>query len=144
MSVTAGSHWQKKLPGGRILAAPSWLVPGTVADNCRFLAGRVDEVGLLFFETDACLAYSTKELPENLAELPLSWHVHLPVDLPWQEPETCADICLQLLRKVAFLRPNRAVLHPPVHADAQGLLRRLSALQLRAKLLRHFRLVLHN
>ncbi len=102
-----------RLPGGRVLAAPSWLIPGALADNCRFLAGRVDEVGLLFFETAACAAYTANDVPADLADLPLSYHVHLPVDLPWGDPRLCARICAGLLDKVSFLRPGRAVLHPP-------------------------------
>ena len=112
-----------RLPGGRVLAAPSWLIPGDLAANCRFLAGRVDEVGLLFFETAACLAYTAKDLPADLAELSLTYHVHLPVDLPWENPPACARICAVLLEKIAFLRPTRAVLHPPVGTAAPDALR---------------------
>lgn len=115
-----------RLLPGRTLAAPSWVRPGTILDNCVFLAGRVDEVGLSFFESNACLAYEEQDLPASLKTLPLTYHVHLPMDLPMREPEKAADICLALLGKVAFLaekkgvpdegRPPvlpRAVLHPP-------------------------------
>ncbi len=111
-----------RLPVGRVLAAPSWLIPGDLAANCRFLAGRVDEVGLLFFETAACLAYTDKDLPTEPACLSLAYHVHLPVDLPWENPPACATICASLLKKIAFLRPTRAVLHPPVGKSAPGVL----------------------
>jgi len=116
----------------RHLAAPSWVIPATLEENCRFLAGqtgrprRVDEVGLLFFETEGSLAYTERDIPESLAALPLSFHVHLPVDLPWHDPERAARICRTLLQKVAFLSPYaphcRAVLHPPPHdpVDAIG------------------------
>lgn len=97
----------------RTIAAPSWVVPDTLAANCRFLAGRVDEVGLLFFETKACLAYTRQDLPPDLAGLPLAWHVHLPLDLPWHDPEETARVCLALMDKAAFLGARRAVLHPP-------------------------------
>ena len=112
-----------RLPGGWVLAAPSWLIPGDLAANCRFLSGRVDEVGLLFFETTACLAYTAKDLPEVLAGLSLAYHVHLPVDLPWENPPACAKICALLWEKVAFLRPTRAVLHPPIGSAAPDVLR---------------------
>lgn len=111
------------LPGGRILAAPSWVLPGTLAENACFLEGRVDEVGLLFMETAACLAYTDEELPAFLADLAVSWHAHLPVDLPWNEPEQAAIVCRKLLEKTAFLPgcggsgEKNAVLHPPA-ADA--------------------------
>ena len=113
----------------RICAAPSWVLPGTVAENCVFLAGRnVEEAGLLFMESAACLAYTEADLPPALAELPLSFHVHLPVDLPMSDPVRAASICGELLDKVAFLpgsspsragecrsAPLRGVLHPPAH-----------------------------
>lgn len=96
------------------LAAPSWVIPGGIADNARFLAGKVSEVGLCFFETEACLAYGEADLPSDLADLPLQWHVHLPVDLPWYDaPGAAADAALRLMDKVAFLDCRRAVLHLP-------------------------------
>ncbi len=110
---------------GRILAAPSWVMPAGVAKNCRFLAGRVDEVGLLFLETESSLAYTQHDLPPDLADLPLAWHVHLPVDLPWGGPlahtaqhdgKNAAQICIALMEKVCFLGAKRAVLHPPAHS----------------------------
>jgi hypothetical protein len=77
----------------------------------------------------------------SLAALPLSFHVHLPVDLPWHEPERAAKICLALLRKVSCLRNSgvpdgkqspphcRGVLHPPPHdpADSGSAARKLAA-----------------
>ena len=66
----------------RHLAVPSWVMAGGIADNARFVAGQAAEVGLCFFETQACLAYEPADLPPELAALPLAWHVHLPVDLP--------------------------------------------------------------
>lgn len=94
---------------GRTLAAPSWVGSGTILDNCAFLAGRVDEVGLLFFESTSCLAYTEQDLPASLGELPLTYHVHLPVDLPMREPAKAADICLALLNKTAFLAEKKRV-----------------------------------
>ena len=99
------------LPDGRCLAAPSWVMPGTIAENCLFLAGKVDEVGLLFLETAASLAYTKTDLPPSLASLPLSFHVHLPVDLPPCGSQS-ATLCHRLMEKVAFLQAKRAVLHP--------------------------------
>ena len=101
---------------GRMLAAPSWVIPGTLADNCRFLSGKVDEVGLLFFEQDACLAYGKGDLPLSLADLGLSYHVHLPADLDWSRPALAAENCLRLMDKVDFLKARLAVLHPPTMA----------------------------
>lgn len=96
------------------LAAPSWVVPGAVLDNCVFLEGVVDEIALLFLETENCLAYGEKDLPRALADLNFDYHVHLPADLPWPRGgEAVAAVCLALMDKVAFLGAERAVLHPP-------------------------------
>jgi hypothetical protein len=122
---------------GRIFAVPSWVIPGTLADNCVFLAGRADEAGLLFLETAACLAYGENDLPPCLADLPLRYHAHLPVDLPWAEPAKTASACAVLLDKIAFLGaekrgaapcPLRAVLHPPDHdpSDSGAAARKLA------------------
>ena len=138
----------ERLPG-RVLAAPSWVMPGTLAENCAFLATKVDEIGLLFMESAACLAYGPGDLPDFPADLPLSCHMHLPVDLPMDTPARAAAICAELLDKVArlpvgghwreragdppFSEPSaargqtgegraamRAVLHPPAHDPADA------------------------
>ena len=109
----------ERLPG-RVLAAPSWVMPGTVAENCAFLASVVDEVGLLFMETSACLAYDKRDLPNSLADLPLTYHVHLPLDLPMQEPEQAADICARLLDKTAHLPSAAAPAKSAVRENASG------------------------
>ena len=102
------------------LAAPSFVIPAGVAENARFLAGKVDEVGLCLFETSACLNYGPHDLPPDLAALPLRWHAHLPVDLPWPHKSgaahparTAATLARRVLEKAAFLQPRCAVLHPP-------------------------------
>lgn len=94
-------------------AAPSWVMPGTVAENARFLAGRVAEVGLCCFETEASAAMSEEELPAALAALPLRWHLHLPSDLPLDSGSRAAEACLRVWKRTAFLRPWAAVLHLP-------------------------------
>lgn len=109
---------------GRTVAAPSWVMPGTVQENCRILAPLADEVGILFFETEASLAAGAAELPPELAALPLSYHVHLPVDLPMHQPEKAARIAATLLQKLAFLGVQRAVVHPPAGEHAPLLLQR--------------------
>lgn len=96
-------------------AAPSCVLPATVADNARFLAGRVAEVGLCLFEAQSCLNYGREDLPGDLAALPLRWHAHLPVDLPWEAGGgAAAALALAVLHKVSYLRPHLVVLHPPV------------------------------
>lgn len=96
------------------IAAPSYVWPVGILENCVRLARLVPEVGLLFFQTRACLDYAEEDLPPALADLGLRYHVHLPLDLPWEDgPEAVWAACSALLDKCAFLRPWAAVLHPP-------------------------------
>lgn len=102
------------------LAAPSFVLPGSVAENARFLAGRVEEVALCCFETAGTLAYTGADLPPDLARLPLRWHLHLPLDLPWEEGAgAAARAALAVYGRVAYLAPHLAVLHPPTAMRAQ-------------------------
>ncbi|MDR1778114.1 MAG: sugar phosphate isomerase/epimerase [Desulfovibrio sp.] len=101
------------------IAAPSCVLPATVAENAFFLCGRVDEVCLCLFDCKACLEYSEKDLPRSLLTLPLSWHAHLPCDLPWDlGADAAAKAALAVLDKVGFLSVSRAVLHPPPGSSA--------------------------
>lgn len=96
------------------LAAPSWVFPGTIWENCVFLEHKVDEIALLLMETKSCLAYGRHDLPPALADLDIGWHAHLPLDLPWDAGgEAVAGVCLTLMDMIAFLGADRAVLHPP-------------------------------
>jgi hypothetical protein len=85
-----------------------------VGQNCRRLQGLVDEAALVFFQTRGCLEYNAHDLPPWMAELDLSYHMHLPLDLPWEAGgEAVADTAAVLADKAAFCRPKRFVLHPP-------------------------------
>lgn len=109
------------------LAAPSFVLPGTAAENICFLNNRVDEVALCFFEARSCLDYGPQDLPDSLPDPApqapgLGFHVHLPVDLPWparagahdaHAGHEAADLALAVCAKAAHLRPRLAVLHPP-------------------------------
>jgi sugar phosphate isomerase/epimerase len=108
------------------VAATSFVWPAGVAENCHRLAGKVDEVSLIFFETASSLSYTEEDLPASLAELGLSYHLHLPLDLDWQAgPEAAFESVRQLVSKVAFLRPRCFVLHPPRDPDALAAFLRL-------------------
>ncbi len=96
----------------RKLAAPSYVLPEKIPKNCVFLAEFVDEVSLCFFETKACLAYNEHDLPQSLLNLELSYHVHLPLDLPWDRPKIAWKTIETLVHKSIFLQPNCYVLHP--------------------------------
>lgn len=100
------------------VAAPSFVIPAGAAENSRFLADFFLEVCLLFFETESCLAYTDFDLPSELASLPISWHVHLPLDLPWERGLDVAWHKLKgLMDKAAFVSPRAWVLHPPTEPD---------------------------
>ncbi len=106
------------------VAAPSFVIPGTVRENCAFLRSSFPEVGLLLFETQACLDYGPADLPGPDEFPELSFHAHLPLDLPWTEgPARIEAVLGALLAKVAHLRPWAWVLHPPPGADLAELAR---------------------
>ncbi len=100
------------------LAATSFVIPGTVAENCRYLDSRTRETGLTFFETESCLAYDENDLPPELADLDMAWHVHLPLDLPWHlGPDKSWGKIKGLMDKTTYLKPWAYVLHPPPDPD---------------------------
>lgn len=100
------------------VAAPSFVIPAGAAENSHFLAEYFPEICLLFFETEACLKYSDHDLPSNLADLSVSWHIHLPLDLPWAHGlDTVWDTLARLVDKTAYLSPHCWVLHPPTEPD---------------------------
>lgn len=108
-------------------AAPSWVRPGNIAENAKFLADKCAGIELCLFETGACLDYTSDDLPKFLAEMPFSWHLHLPLDLPWHKGEEyVAEICRQIACKTAFLKPVAAVLHPPNGSEAKLLLKKFA------------------
>jgi len=103
------------------LAAPSFVLPAGVAENSRYLSRYFPEIALLFFETEACLAYGDEDLPPDLADLDCAWHVHMPLDLPWEKGlDTTWQKIDGLLAKAAYLAPHAYVLHPPPIPDVLG------------------------
>lgn len=102
------------------LAVPSFVLSGTVKENVRFLNGRVGEVGLCFFESQACLAYTDADIPTAAECGILRFHVHLPLDLVWPDAaddavkaRQTAQMAFAILQKAGHLAPRCAVLHPP-------------------------------
>lgn len=116
-SVTAAQNkWGVEFPYS--VAATSFVVPAGAAENAIYLANRFPEIALLFFEADACLNYTEADLPPSMADLPLSWHVHMPLDFDWADG---LDVIWHkidgLIDKAAFLSPQSYVLHPPTEPD---------------------------
>ncbi|MFO8033452.1 MAG: cobamide remodeling phosphodiesterase CbiR [Desulfohalobiaceae bacterium] len=100
------------------LAAPSFVWPARIGENCLRLEPLVQEVGLVFFDTAGSLEYSAADLPPWLAELDLEYHLHLPLDLPWEQGASLVfDICQRLMQKTDYLAPHLYVLHPPPQED---------------------------
>ena len=105
------------------LAAPSCVIPDRVGPNCRRLSSLVGEVGIMLLETGGCLDYDERDLPGDLPALGLSYHAHLPLDLPWEKgPKAVAEAISALEQKIAFLCPRGYVLHPPAPGQLSGLL----------------------
>lgn len=101
-----------------VLAGPSCVVPGSIPENVSVLENLVSEVGLTFFDTRECLNYTQKDLPDNLAQRNLRYHIHLPLDLDWSAGAgKAADDVFRLLDKASFLEPDKFVLHPPEKVD---------------------------
>lgn len=80
-----------------------------------------------FFQTDASLAYTEDDLPAWLPDLPLTYHVHLPLDLPWLDGAGAGwEKIVALVQKSSFLSPRAFVLHPPDGPAWPDCLRRLA------------------
>jgi len=107
--------WNVKFPF--TVAAPSFVLPAGAEENSLFLADYFPEIALLFFEADACLAYTEADLPQHMADLDCLWHVHMPLDFDWSYG---IDVIWQkidgLIDKAAYLDPHAYVLHPPTES----------------------------
>lgn len=112
---------------GWIPAATSCVWPETAAVNCRRLARTVPEVGLYLLELASCLAYGPDDLPRKTYGL--AYHLHLPLDLPWDRGGEDAFAAMEgLLAKTAHLAPWGMVLHPPARlADLETFVAALAA-----------------
>jgi sugar phosphate isomerase/epimerase len=78
----------------------------------------------MLLETSGCLDYDETDLPPHLAALNLSFHAHLPLDLPWEAGAAAVDRAIRGLEsKIAFLGPREYVLHPPAPGRLSELLR---------------------
>jgi len=103
-----------KIKPNMVIAAPSFVWPTTVRENCYQLQDLVQEVGIILFETQACLKYTENDLSLDLASLDLSYHIHLPLDLPWSfGVPIVMEAVKKLVDKTAYLSPRGYVLHPP-------------------------------
>lgn len=118
----AGSSWENGEPVRRRypwkLGATSFVLPAPVEENVQYLAGRVDDVQLLFFESSwqARLPYTIDMdvLSGFLGEH--SYTVHLPLDLQLGAEDTsyrlkCVDEICRIVAACESLHPVAFDLH---------------------------------
>ncbi len=102
------------------IGATSFVLPAGVTENIHFLADKVDDVQLLYFESSdkSLLSHGLDvKLLKNLAvEFDLSYTVHLPLDLSLSSPDAAervdsvAEVC-RIVEEVAILSPLSFDLH---------------------------------
>lgn len=101
------------------LACPSFVYPAGYADNVRHLGPFVDEIQLLFFESQA-ESIPSRDLIRELADLAvknqITYHVHLPSDIYPGHPDPserlrAADTVHQMMQRCAPLTPSTYTLH---------------------------------
>ena len=97
------------------LAVTSRLWPGSLAENLYRISTwdlPIRQVGLLFYEREASLAYPSEEFT-HLAGLDA--HAHLPMDLPWEAgAQAVWDVICRLMDKPGGTNTLwGGVLHPP-------------------------------
>lgn len=108
----------KTTPSPWRLSATSWLWPKSLGENLRRIASwklPISEVALLFYQHAPSLAYLPKEFEHGRG---LSSHVHLPLDLPWDDgPPAVWDLLDRLMALPGVLPPWGGVLHPPAQPE---------------------------
>lgn len=103
-----------------ILACPSFVYPAGYLDNVRLLAGFVDEIQLLFFESRPTKRLPSTRLIRELANLAdttdITYNVHLPTDIFLGHPDPLerrrsTDAVQQILDRCGPLAPSTFTLH---------------------------------
>jgi len=109
------------------LGATSYVIPDDIVPNVRHLAGLVDDIEILLFESDAL---SPLPAPGVIAELgglardaALSYTVHLPLDanvgaLDETTRQSGVAKCLRAIDRTAPLSPHGYNIHFPAPPDA--------------------------
>ena len=107
------------------LGTTSYIIPAEIVPNVRALAGTVDDVELVLFESEAACnlpdAETVGELRRLAAENALSYTVHLPLDARLgerdeRERRRSVEKCLAVAERVREVEP----LAWTVHFDADG------------------------
>jgi sugar phosphate isomerase/epimerase len=106
------------------LATTSFIYPEDYVPNVRRLAGRVDEIELLFFESRAVPSAAViRELADIGRGSGLTYNVHLPLDVSIGHPgrrrrEGDVERLLAILERAAPLSPTTHTLHVPAEPEA--------------------------
>ena len=109
------------------LGTTSYIIPADLLANAAFLAGRVDDIELVLFESDEISPLPPPDTVNALKDLAgrfdLSYTVHLPLDV-WlgcadETLRRCSvDKCLRVIERMAPLVPFAWILH--FHGDRSG------------------------
>lgn len=109
------------------LGTSSFIIPDDILPNLRHLRGRVDDVELVLFESDALAnipsAADVTEMAELAVETDLTYTVHLPLDIrlgSGDEAERLASVgkCRRVIQRMTPIRPFAWILH--LHGDRRG------------------------
>jgi sugar phosphate isomerase/epimerase len=118
------------------LGAPSYVIPGDILANVKYLSGKVDDIEIVLFESDEIAALpdckSVMELRSIARHDDLTFTIHLPLDIRLGCPEKrerqkSIGICLRIIERMLPLSPFGFVLHcereakkPSATADIAG------------------------
>jgi len=109
------------------LGTTSYIIPDDILPNLDHLAGRVDDVELVLFESDEFSNMPTPDDVDTMArvgrEANLSFTVHLPLDTRLgsdDEGDRVASVgkCRRVMERMAPLAPFAWILH--LHGDRRG------------------------
>ena len=104
---------------GLRLGGTSWVVPGTFADNLRYLSNEVSDMEIVLFDTPEHSNMPSKDevraLRDLCGELGMSCTVHFPADIcvtaPAEELSKREEMCLRTLDLFGDLDPFAWILH---------------------------------
>ncbi|MBW1753844.1 MAG: sugar phosphate isomerase/epimerase, partial [Deltaproteobacteria bacterium] len=103
------------------LGTTSFIYPDHITPNIRMLGPYLDEIELLFFESQPAGMPSPQEIKEirQLAkDFDLTYNIHLPLDISLGAPDpskrlTAIEIIKQIIDLTAPLAPSTYTLHLP-------------------------------
>lgn len=124
---TLGESFKGKYPFR--LGTTSFIYPDLYSENVRRLGPFVDEIELLFFESNHPDSlpgeHEMRQLAELSAELDISYNVHLPTDVfiasanPY-ERKAAVDVLSTFIKTISILNPVTYTLHIPHESHPGG------------------------